>query len=411
MKTNKTVKKIFILLLVIIFIYAFSKSYTTHSIDNLSYAIAMGIDTADSDPEKLKITFQLSTISSSGDSGSAQNSTVTNVVEASSIDSAINLMNAYIDKELNLAHCKIIIISEEVASKGIATEIYSLINNTQLRPTANVVITKCTANDYIKNSESDLTKLVTKYYSLFPDSSKFTGYTTTTTIGDLFNGFSSYKYNNTAILGGLNNSEIETDDTHNTSGGDFDITSGQSPIIGERGTENFGLAVFDGDTLVGELTAIETLCHLVISNKVDTFLIAVPDPNDNDSTIDMSVSPKKNSKISVDIVNGMPYIKVQVFLNAKILTINQNSNYTNSNNLDDLSNYANIYLKNQITDYLYKTSKELESDIDAFGNYAIRHFTTYTEWIDYGWLDNYKNSFFDINVDTNVQSSLLLTES
>lgn len=406
MNNNKVIKTIFIFTLIIIFIYAFSDSYTSHSIDNLCYVIALGIDEGETDPNKFKITFQFSTMSSPGKEGSSSESSVIDSVESSSIDSAINLMNAYIDKEVNLAHCKIIVFSETIASKGISTPIYSLINNTQLRPTTNVVISKCNAEYYIKNSKSDLTTLISKYYTIFPNSSKYTGYTGTATVGDLFNGMSSFKYNNTAILGGINTSEYNMSESLE----DADISSNESSIIGDRGTENFGLAVFDGDKLVGELTALETLCHLIITNKVNTFLISIPNPNNIDNNIDLTVTPNRKSKISVDFLNGSPYIKVDVSFNAKILTVNQNSNYLAYDNLEDLSDYANSYLKTKLSEYLYKTSKELKSDIDSFGNYAIRHFTTYKKWISYGWLDNYKNSFFDVSVDTNVQSSLLLTE-
>ena len=39
-----------------------------------------------------------------------------------------------------------------------------------------------------------------------------------------------------------------------------------------------GLAVFRGDTLVGELNSIETLCHLITTNNLRTATISIPSP-------------------------------------------------------------------------------------------------------------------------------------
>ena len=44
---------------------------------------------------------------------------IINSVDAASLDSAINLMNTYVSKEISLSHCKAIVISESLASKGI----------------------------------------------------------------------------------------------------------------------------------------------------------------------------------------------------------------------------------------------------------------------------------------------------
>ena len=49
-------------------------------------------------------------------------------------------------------------------NNGIASEIYSLINNEDVRPTANLVISKSTAYEYLNNSKPNLEKLTTQYY-------------------------------------------------------------------------------------------------------------------------------------------------------------------------------------------------------------------------------------------------------
>ena len=106
---------------------------------------------------------------------------------------------------------------------------------------------------------------------------------------------------------------------------------------------------------------------------------------------------------------GAPYISSNIKLNARILSANKTSNYFDENNLELLEDYANSYLKSEFENYFYKTSKEYKSDIASFGKHAVKYFNTWDEWIDYDWLNNYSNSFFDTNVDVEVISSYLIS--
>ena len=63
-------------------------------------------------------------------------------------------MNSYVSKDINLAHCKIIVFSEKVATQGISKEIYSFVNDIQLRPDTCVIISRCDAKDYIEQKGS-----------------------------------------------------------------------------------------------------------------------------------------------------------------------------------------------------------------------------------------------------------------
>ena len=115
---NKILKRIFIFILIIILFLAFSSSYTALSIDNIETVVAIGIDTSDSN--NLKVSFQFTNSSSVSETGTSEQSpSIVYSIDASSISSAINQMNAYVGKELSFSHCKLIAISEELANQGI----------------------------------------------------------------------------------------------------------------------------------------------------------------------------------------------------------------------------------------------------------------------------------------------------
>ena len=405
-KISNIFNKIFILVLIILFIFSFSASYNSLNLDNLAFAVAIGIDKSTSN--KLKVTFEFLAPSPSPESGS-ETKPVLNSVECSSLTNGINIMNAYLGKKINLSHCSAIIFSEELAKEGISDEVYSLINEVQIRPSANIVISKCNTQYYIENSIPSLESLIPRYYDIFPNTSEYTGYTCNATIGDFFNALVCNSCAPYAILGGINLSDNTSSESLTSE--DSSIKSNEAPITGKRSTQNIGLAVFKDDKLAGELNAIETICFLNMRKNIDSFLVSIPNPEDPSSKIDIYLTPNTTHNINVSIVNGSPFIKVKFEFSGKIYSMSKGSQYLNPDILNSISNSCNSYLESQFSNYLYKTSTIFESDINGLGVYALSQFVTANEFNDYNWLANYKNCTFDIDINTVMDSGFLLTQT
>lgn len=406
---KKFIRNLFIFILVIVFIVAFSSSYLSLSIDNLAYVLVIGIDKGKDN--NLEVSFQFSTTTKTTESGSSEKTpTVMDSVSAPSLSTAINLMNSYMGKELNLSHCKVIIFSEELASEGISEEIYTLINNTQIRPSANIVVSKCDAKFYMEQTSPELENLISKYYEDFTNSSKYTGFKPDATIGEFFNAIICNTCEPVAILGGISTEKPENQGNNHIQE-NYNVKSNQTPIEGKNGSENIGIAAFKDDKLVGELCAIESTALLSLRNHVDRFLVSVPDPDDANSFIDIYLYPKEATKVTIDTSTTSPYIKVKTGFTGRIFSMSNNSQYLKPELLDRLSETCNKYLESVFSDFLYKTSKDLKSDINGFGKYALNNFFTSEEFESYHWDTNYQNAFFGVEVDTSIQSSMLITET
>lgn len=405
---NKIIKNASILILIIIFIIAFSSSYSSLSIDNLAYVLAIAIDS--SDTNKLEVSFQFSTPVSAESSSNEKPTPIINTVTSSSLSNAINLVNGYLGKQINMSHCKVIIFSEDLAFKGISDEIYTLINDTQVRPSCNLVVSKCSAKYYLEETSPQLENLISKYYEIFANSSKYTGYMPDATIGNFFNNMICKTCEPYAILGGVNegskNNSSEVDSQK-----DYTIKANESSITGENGAENIGVAVFKGSQLVGELNALETIAFLNIKNDLDRFLISVPDPQNDNNYLDIYLTPTRSTNIQIDTSNQTPYIKIKCEFSGRIYSMSENSKYLSPEVLDSISNSCNSYLESIFSDYLYKTAKDFNSDINGLGKCALKNFFTTAQYDDYNWQENYKNSFFDVKVNTSVKSGMLITET
>lgn len=404
---NNILKKFFIIIVILVFLVAFNSSYSALNLDNLALVVALGIDV--SDTKEIKVTFQFVKAPSTTEGSNQESQIIENSIDANSISNAINIMNTYFAKRLDLSHCRIIVFSEEIAQRGISTYIYSLMNDVQVRPSANIIVSKSNADYYIKSCDPILENSITRFYDIFPDSSKYTGYLCNATIGDFFNSLICNVCQSYAILGGVTSNNNGSSQTTNVD--DSDVQSGFSPISGTKGTENIGMAVFRHDKLVGELNAIETVCFNILKKNLDSFLISVPDPNNENSNIDVYVTPLSKSKIDVKIVNGSPYIKIDYSFDAKVYSVTENSNYLDDSYLSAISNSCNKYLDSVLTEYLYKTSQEFKSDVNGLGYYAISDFSTNEDFENYNWTNNYINSTFDVTINTNIDSGVLLTKT
>lgn len=165
-----------------------------------------------------------------------------------------------------------------------------------------------------------------------------------------------------------------------------------------------------GDKLVGELDNVETLSHLIVTSKLESATITIPNPFDFNSNISVSASLNKPTETKVNFVNGYPFIECNVYINGYVLSMDKSIDLTKESSIQALNSYVNTYLEDQINSYLYKTSKELKSDIANLGKHALPKYSTWNDWLKSDWLNNYQNSFFKVTVDTNIQGGYLYTK-
>ena len=231
---KSALKWIAIIVTVIIFLYAFSSSYYSQNIDHLDYVIALGIDKVP-DSDNIIVTFEFANLGSfSENASSEQTEPIINTIIAPTIPNAITIMNAYIGKQLNLSHCKVIAFSKDYAKTGILDEVSFLTHNIQIRPTTNVVVTECSASNYLKRSTSSLEQVLTKYYDIFPTSSEYTGYTSNIPIGRFYENMLDKDSGAVSILGSLVENSSQNNEENSQSSNSQSSQSSES----SKATEN-----------------------------------------------------------------------------------------------------------------------------------------------------------------------------
>lgn len=193
MQDMNRIPKNILIITIIIGLLASINNYSSsgENIDDLAYVMAVGIDVGTT--AKYRISLQLSTIessateaiikpeeneesssgggkgasgSSSSESQSTANSFEIYTMECDSLDTALNIANTFLNKDLTLSHCKVLVISEEQAKKDISKIVNTFINKVEIRPDCNVIISSVPKEEFTGNEIPKLENLLSKYYDI-----------------------------------------------------------------------------------------------------------------------------------------------------------------------------------------------------------------------------------------------------
>ena len=453
----------FTMLLVILFNFVGCASRL--GIEEFAYVIAIGLDMLDD--SNLELTLQFATASGGGSSDSSMQSTKINVssVKCNSIDSGIALINSHVSKKINLSHCQEIIISEELARHGISEQLDTLVNNTELTNDAGIIISKCTAKEYIENVNPVFEGLLPQFYKASLKTNDYTAYSTNmnlanfycllndsyfqpyATIGNILDNSkdniksessdtssegsknssqqSSESGNQASSSESSNNTKSSSSESDNSEKNESSTKSkvpiqnsinanfiaGDYEVDDKNPIQTIGFAAFHDDKLVGEFTGLDSICFLIINNELEECTLSVPNPFKDGDYMDLYVASCQKTKCSVELSDSSTLIHVNIYLTGFGQSMDESISYGQDESVEKIEQSAENYLKESIENFLYKTSKEYNSDICGFGRFAVKHYLTMEDWEKVNWLNNYKNSTFDVNVYFNVKAGNIFSET
>lgn len=432
MHSQKIGKTILFIAIILTFIFSLSHyTNSSESLDDIFYVMAIGIDTGNT--AKYKISVQMTNIESGAtdaatksddesssessengkeSSGSSQASNyLIYTAETDSLDNCINIINGYVNKNISLSHCKLVLFSEKIAKNGVRDIIEDLINKVEIRPDCNIVISKIPANEFQNEPEPSVDKILSKYYDVASNPENGRGYSQSVKLSDFYFCLNDSFGEPFATLGITSNPKRNTESNQTFEPSNLNAQS-RSLVSHppEASVSTIGLAVFKKDQLVGTLSASQTMALQLITNQFNYCTVNIPSPFHNGETMDMYISSIKDPKVKVFINQGSPFVEIKLYITAKILSFNTNDQFTLSQeNIDILKNHVSTYLKEQVYDYCDESARKLNADVAKIGKYAVKNFLTTDEWEKYNWLDNYQNSTFKVEVNVNIKSSHLLT--
>ena len=377
------IKKIFIILSLIFILISFTGCYNTTGIDRQYFIVSFGIDLVENNLIKLSLQIPSSSSGSSEKSGSAQASSYQIYsVEGETIDECLSILNNYLNKKINLSHCSALILSEEIAKKGIEPYINTLTNNTELRHSCEIIISSTTALDILEKVSNSGEIFSARLFDYLSTSSQYTGYTIQSTFGDFYQALDNDYYNPRSIYASVKNDTVQTN----------------------------GIAIFDKATMIGHIDVSNSISHLIVTNDLDTCTITIENPFEENEMLDLELSLYKNTDIDIEIINGSPLISLIVYPEGTITSSGSIFNYIDINNIRKVETATSTYLEKILKDYLYTIAKKYNSDIVGFKGIYQSKFLTKEDFDKINWDKIFKDSYFNITLKTKVNSSNLFNK-
>lgn len=377
-----TIRNIFLAFILTCLLFTLTGCYSTLGIDRQYFVISIGLDVLEND--MLKVSIQIPSTeenSKSSDSSQASNYQIYSV-ESETIDEALSVLNNYLNKKINLSHCSSLIISEELAKKGLETYINTLTNNSELRHSCEILISNTTALEVLEKISNAGEIFSARLFEYLSVSSQYTGYTIRSTFGDFFHALDN-DYNQPATI------YVSTfDDTVQTN----------------------GIAIFKDSTMIGHIDVSNSIAHLIVKNELDLATISIENPFEENELLDLDISLYKDTQISIDIINGTPLISLIVYPEGTIKSSGGVFNYIDNEKISKVEKAATEYLDRILKDYLYTISHKYNSDIASFKEIYQSSFFTKEEFEKVHWDKIFQDSFFNIEFKTKINSSNLFNK-
>lgn len=294
----------------------------------------------------------------------------------------INILNNYLNKTINLSHCSAIVFSKELAEKGIGNIVNSLSTNNEIRPDAYILISSKSAYDVLDKVANSGEKFSSRFYEYIIQSANYTGYSGKVTFEEFSSKINSPTEDTIAIY-----TNVDTDTV-----------------------QNVGLAIFKDDKMVGNVDVLDSIAHLTLSHEIQESLITIPNPFESGSYVDLEIKSNKKPKIHISMINNTPFITCDLELNGNIRTSGKNFDYTSNENINILEYYAKKYIEDIILNYLYKISKEYNADVLEFQRILSMQTLTNSDLENYNFSKVFKDSFFQVNVDLQIESTHLFSK-
>ena len=370
-------------------------------IDQRAYVLGIGLDKSDV-KGFIKITYLISNPeagSTQEGGGSSEPTHETITFNASDFIQSQNIANAVIAKAITYDILDFFIVSEELAKdKDFVRWMYDATKDREIRRDSKIIVTKEEAKTFIDQNKPKLETRRHEYFEtmfvhateigFIPNSKIHNFFRITEADADLF--ISAY-------------ATTEQDKVTAKKNIDANFIAGNLHVTGDTNPAQFlGSAVFKEGQMIGKLSVEETRLTQLLNKEATnpSFLVSFPDPFKKNYYITSRFIQINSPQITMDVSKQAPKIKVNLPLQAKILTDHSMVSYAdNEQKRSELKDHIKKGFEQRINNLLKRTQEEFKADLFGFSLEARKQFLTIPEWEDYDWMKSYPEADISVNVD------------
>ncbi len=334
-----------------------------------------------------------------GSVGGNQPSSTLVSVEAPTLHAALNLLNSFIDRKLNLMHLKVVVVGAELAKKD-PLPLRILSRYREIRNNLFVLIAEDKAKDILKLNKPVLEKNPSKFAENLILNTSFTGFAPKTQLLDFVIALESEAIAPTAILVGLNKGMPAHLKASPETVAPY--IPGEIPREGDTPFEIMGTAVFKDNHMVGTLTGTENRTMAMANGNYLRSTFSIRDPLEPSKHLAMDVRAGSPPVIKVQLRGNRPLISVELSLEADLLASQSSVDYSDLKNIKILEKLVALKVSKTLKDTVKKT-QGMGADVFGFGNKARHLVKTWAEWEQLDWGDLYPKADVQVTVDFSIR--------
>ena len=427
----KLKRSLLVIILSLTLIIVLTSCFDANEIDDMIYVVGVGVDQGVADKWRITLQYENMKENSPQSGGSSSSSgqeeeqggeekkeespkdrvedqgSISYVsIDAPTFFAGIDMLNTSISRKISFIHVRFVVFSQELAESGeMGAFLAPLIRFREIRGTTHLYVTKGKAIDVIKANKPIVGSALAKDHLIWTRESERTGFFPHSTLADYYNSLkSNRRFAITAIIS-VNDMKNFVEDGEPYEGGvksGGEYLSGELPRLGLNELEIWGVALFDGDVMVGELCGQETRLLLILRGEFERGFVNLEDPVDPKYAIPLDVTVRENPSVKVSFKNGKPKVNVTLKLDADILAIQSYFHYENPPCKRGLEEECSKKLLEEIKNLVIKC-RDLGVEPFRFGEYSSREFLTIQELEEYNWHNNFKDATITIEASVVIR--------
>ncbi len=381
--------------------------------EDVAFITAIGFDRAADGKYKITFTIEIPrAVGSAGGGGQQSHSgpAIVTTLVAPSLAEARNLLGATISRFSDASHLKAILFGEDLARAGICDIIAPFTRYREYRGTIFVFVVGGTAEDFMRKNIPVVDYLPSKWYETMIITKSESNYYTPSDIHDLYLGFKNPGRAAFAAYLAVNPlTERDAPSGPRPPNTPVDpYTAGGIPRTGTGNpAEAAGFAVFAGERMVGVLGTADARVLAILNNKYRNSRLVIDDPLRPGKIIHIFLRNGAKPDIEASHADGRMSIKVNVFLEAELISNPGGLNYEKGEYRQLLEERISAIITREIGDFVERT-QELGSDVFGFGGFLRSRFVTYDEFVQADADSLYRTAAVEVAVTTNLRRSGLM---
>lgn len=372
-------------------------------IEEGAYVLAVGIDEGRGNSYAITVLIaRPSALAGQEGSREAGPPVIITTVEAPGLAAAINLLHAYIGRQVRFHHTQAVFVHERLAREKGLPFIDELARFRQLRETAFLIVTREPAADFLRRLKPGMDNNPVKFIEQLTYHSRTSGtLPAASQIASVISLLNAQYQQPVAYYAAL--SAEETGSESVSPERESRVTAGALPRRGGSPVEMIGAAVFRGTRMVGVLNGEEVRALLVLQNRFQGAFDAIPDPDEpGEHVIILHLNPGRRTRFVVERLGEKPAIRAHITLEAEVVAMPSGIDYSLPDRQDDLERAIEQHVVENVTRLIEKTQR-WKSDVAGFGRYAVSAFPTVQAWEAYDWPSRYPEAEITFTVDVHLR--------